>query len=35
MLPVYSFTDFIEKNNLFGRHDKILAAVSGGVWIRY
>jgi tRNA(Ile)-lysidine synthase len=31
MLPVKSFTDFIEQNNLFERNSKVLAAVSGGM----
>ncbi|TSD63910.1 tRNA lysidine(34) synthetase TilS [Inquilinus sp. KBS0705] len=31
MLPVKSFTDFVEQNNLFTPADKILAAVSGGM----
>jgi len=31
MLPVKSFTDFIEQNNLFERDSKVLAAVSGGM----
>ena len=31
MLPVKNFIDFIEKNNLFSRDSKILAAVSGGM----
>jgi len=30
MLPVERFTDFISKNDLFGHHHQILAAVSGG-----
>jgi tRNA(Ile)-lysidine synthase len=31
MLPLERFRDFIEKNDLFGHHHKILAAVSGGM----
>jgi tRNA(Ile)-lysidine synthase len=31
MLPVKRFTDFDEKNNLFGHDSRILAAVSGGM----
>jgi len=30
MLPLEHFREFISKNDLFGHHDKILAAVSGG-----
>ena len=30
MLPVKQFTAFIDQNGLFGQHDKVLAAVSGG-----
>jgi|GEM_PF-5353888 len=31
MLPVKSFTDFIEQNKLFDGNSKVLAAVSGGM----
>ncbi|MBS1529479.1 MAG: tRNA lysidine(34) synthetase TilS [Bacteroidetes bacterium] len=31
MLPAARFTQFIEQNQLFSRHDKVLAAVSGGM----
>lgn len=31
MLPVKRFTQFINENNLFSAHDRILAAVSGGM----
>ncbi|HEX3387042.1 MAG TPA: tRNA lysidine(34) synthetase TilS, partial [Mucilaginibacter sp.] len=31
MLPAGRFTKFIEQNQLFSRHDKVLAAVSGGM----
>jgi len=30
MLPLERFREFITENDLFGHHDKILAAVSGG-----
>ena len=31
MLPTERFDDFIRRNNLFNHHDKVLAAVSGGM----